>query len=106
MCLLQGWHTGTNGTQLWGMLQNSFAWVTTTGYTNKANATTQFPVVIGEFGSSFANLAVRITGLARMIIAWYGKVTDGPCGEFSYRVWCNTPDVQIREPVRNERVWP
>ena len=48
-----------NGTELWDMLQNSFAWVATTGYTSKANVTTQFPVVVGEFGSSFANLAVR-----------------------------------------------
>ena len=58
---MQGWVTGTNGTQLWDMLQNSFAWVSTTGYTNKANATTLFPVVVGEFGTSFANVAVRIS---------------------------------------------
>ena len=83
MCLVQGWHTGTNGTQLWSMLQNSFAWVTTTGYTNKANATTQFPVVIGEFGSSFANLAVRITGLPCTVTAWYRTGKGGPCGELS-----------------------
>ena len=40
------------------MLQNSFAWVPTAGYTNKQNVTTQFPVVVGEFGSSFASIAV------------------------------------------------
>ena len=50
-----------NGTQLWDLLQNSFAWVATTGYTSKANVTTQFPIVVGEFGSSFANLAVSVT---------------------------------------------
>lgn len=58
---MQGWKTGVNGTQLWDMLQNSFAWAATAGYTNKANATQQFPVVIGEFGSSFANIGVRAT---------------------------------------------
>ena len=56
---MQGWKTGVNGTQLWDMLQNSFAWVPTKGYTNKANVTTQYPVVIGDFGSSFATLSVR-----------------------------------------------
>ena len=60
MTWVQGWTTGVNGTQLWDMLQSSFGWVTTTGYTSKANVTTQFPVVVGEFGSSFANLAVRV----------------------------------------------
>ena len=55
---VQGWKSGTNGTQLWDMLQNSFAWVPTAGYTNKQNVTTQFPVVVGEFGSSFASPAV------------------------------------------------
>ena len=55
---VQGWKSGTNGTQLWDMLQNSFAWVPTAGYTNKQNITTQFPVVVGEFGSSFASIAV------------------------------------------------
>ena len=60
MTWVQGWTTGVNGTQLWDMLQSSFGWVTTTGYTSKANVTTQFPVVIGEFGTSFANLAVRV----------------------------------------------
>ena len=58
---VQGWTTGVNGTQLWDMLQSSFAWVSTTGYTSKANVTTQFPVVVGEFGSSFADLMVRLT---------------------------------------------
>ena len=57
---MQGWKSGTNGTQLWDMLQNSFAWVPTAGYTNKQNVTTQFPVVVGEFGSSFASIAVII----------------------------------------------
>ena len=55
---VQGWKSGTNGTQLWDMLQNSFAWVPTAGYTNKQNVTTQFPVGVGEFGSSFASIAV------------------------------------------------
>ncbi len=73
---VQGWKSGTNGTQLWDMLQNSFAWVPTAGYTNKQNVTTQFPVVVGEFGSSFASIAVqnptaRLRSQDRALISLY-----------------------------------
>lgn len=51
----QGWKTNINGTDLWTMLQQSFGWVTNTGYTSRGNLTTKFPVVIGEFGSSYVD---------------------------------------------------
>ncbi len=66
---MQGWKTNVNGTQLWDMLQNSFAWAATTGYTNKANVTQRFPVIIGEFGTSFADIRVRATS-AICTVAW------------------------------------
>jgi len=53
--VMQGWKSNTNGTDLWNMLQQSFGWVTSSGYTSKGNITTQFPVVIGEFGSNYVD---------------------------------------------------
>ena len=32
-----------------------YGWVTNTGYTSRGNLTTKFPVVIGEFGSSYVD---------------------------------------------------
>ena len=51
----QGWQANINGTDLWSMLQQSFGWVTSSGYTSKGNLTTMFPVVVGEFGSNYAD---------------------------------------------------
>ena len=56
---LQGWKSNTNGTDLWNMLQQSFGWVTSTGYTSKGGVNTLFPVVVGEFGSSYVDELVR-----------------------------------------------
>ena len=58
MFAMQGWAINTNGTGLWNMLQQSFGWVTTSGYTSKGNLTTMFPVVIGEFGSNYVDDSV------------------------------------------------
>ncbi len=57
---MQGWQANVNGTDLWNMLQQSFGWVTSSGYTSRGNLTTQFPVVIGEFGSNYADPLVRL----------------------------------------------
>lgn len=59
VCCKQGWQAGINGTDLWSMLQQSFGWVTSSGYTSKGNLTTLFPVVVGEFGSNYADPLVR-----------------------------------------------
>ena len=53
--VLQGWKSNTNGTDLWNMLQQSFGWVTSSGYTSKGGLNTLFPVVVGEFGSSYVD---------------------------------------------------
>lgn len=37
------------------MLATSFAWIPTKGYTTKAGATQQFPVIVGEFGSALVD---------------------------------------------------
>lgn len=58
MFMMQGWTVNTNGSDLWNMLQQSFGWVTTSGYTSKGNLTTMFPVVIGEFGSNYVDDSV------------------------------------------------
>ena len=59
LAAVQGWQSNTNGSDLWNMLQQSFGWVTSSGYTSRGNLTTMFPVVVGEFGSNYANPQVR-----------------------------------------------
>jgi hypothetical protein len=53
--LLQGWQTNVNGSELWSMLNASFAWIPTQGYTTQAGLLAKFPVVVGEFGSSLVD---------------------------------------------------
>ena len=60
---MQGWQANVNGTDLWNMLQQSFGWVTSSGYTSRGNVTTQFPVVVGEFGSNYADPLVRLLSI-------------------------------------------
>lgn len=60
---MQGWKTGVNGSELWSMLDQSIGWLSSKGYTNKAGSTSQFPIIIGEFGSSLVNDKVRGQGL-------------------------------------------
>ena len=45
------------------MLQQSFGWVTSTGYTSKGGVNTLFPVVVGEFGSSYVDELVGASPL-------------------------------------------
>ncbi len=56
---VQGWKTGVNGSELWSMLDQSFGWLSSQGYTTKAGAVQKFPIVIGEFGSSLVDTKVR-----------------------------------------------
>lgn len=51
----QGWKTNVNGSGLWNMLQQSFAWIPTQGYTTRAGAVQKFPVIMSEIGSSLAD---------------------------------------------------
>lgn len=47
----QGWRHGTNGTALYQMLQQSFAWLSTTGFpTTQPNVTLKFPVIVTALG--------------------------------------------------------
>ena len=41
------------------MLQQSFAWLPTQGYTTKAGSNQKFPVVMSEIGSSLVDDSVR-----------------------------------------------
>lgn len=51
-----------NGTDLWGMLQLGFNWLSTTGYT-PINSTqpVKFPVLVGEISSTMLDDQVRQT---------------------------------------------
>ncbi len=48
---MQGWASGTNGSDLFSMLQLSFGYLPTTGFVAANGTATRFPVLIGEFGS-------------------------------------------------------
>ncbi len=58
---MQGWSHGTQGGDLWNMLQVGFNWLATTGYTAKnGTGPLRFPIVVGELGSSFDSDHVRL----------------------------------------------
>ncbi|CAL8466352.1 g5888 [Coccomyxa elongata] len=49
-----GWSHGTQGGDLWNMLQVGFNWLATTGYTAKnGTGPLRFPIMVGEVGSKF-----------------------------------------------------
>lgn len=59
LLLLQGWNEITNGTALYDMLQQSFAWAVTSGIrTNQSAAPAKFPVIVGELGASLGSAQV------------------------------------------------
>ncbi len=62
---LQGWKTGVNGSELWQMLDQSIGWLSSKGYTTKAGIVQQFPVVVGEFGSSLVNEKVCLPTISQ-----------------------------------------
>ena len=69
---LQGWETGYNLSSYYSMLQSSFGWIASAGYTPPgSSAATQFPVIVGEFGAqlylnsvSFAHQTLSLSTLS------------------------------------------
>ena len=52
-CAVQGWTRGVGGTELFQMLQESFAWLPSTGFpTADPNVTLTFPVVVTALAAS------------------------------------------------------
>lgn len=52
-CAVQGWTRGVRGTELFQMLQESFAWLPSTGFpTADPNMTLAFPVVVAALAAS------------------------------------------------------
>ena len=52
-CAVQGWTRGVGGTELFQMLQESFAWLPSTGFpTANPNVTLTFPVVVAALAAS------------------------------------------------------
>ncbi|KAK9846255.1 hypothetical protein WJX81_000135 [Elliptochloris bilobata] len=80
-----GWASGTNGSDLFRMLQLSFGYLPTSGYVAANGTAVRFPVLVGDFGSaldtpeeqvfmrdfsSFANAHAPVNGTAGNITNW------------------------------------